>query len=212
MCRDYNPYSDSDSSSRRHSAVKVTMTFEGSPEEIRDVIHGAAKDAGSAREEVNQKNQEIQGLRDKLYDTGRDLEAAKERCDAYHKQYCQESDKVYTLNSKIRELERQLNTSNEANAKLRAALAAVTDVPATGDVATPDISDKPMTCHGMTSPEIFKTLTVGKFATLLRTLAVAIPVGGSGAEQGNKIVVIKNIRDVTGWGLKEAKDMFEFYG
>lgn len=212
MCRDYNPYSDSDSDSdsfsRRHSAVKVTMTFEGSPDEIREVMHGAAEDAGSARKELAQKVQENLDLRDKLWSTEQDLKTAKERADSrdhWHKLACQESDKVYALNSRVRELERQLNASNEANGKLRSALAAATGQSVESvSVVYPTRSSF---LGNSESPNYPYALLVGDRETVKKQVLDCF-VDDSRRE--NKIQAIKMMRERSGLGLREAKDLIEW--
>lgn len=203
MCRDHSPYSGNSNP----STVKVTI--EGSPDDVREVLHSAAEDAGSAREELAQKIQEIQDLRDKLYDAERNLEDAKDHAksrDEWHKKYCEESDKVYALSAQNRDLAWKLTASNEANEKLRAALAGATGQSVETD-ATPYLALNHSWIGSPSSPNYPYALLVGDRQSIKKQ-ALDCFVDDPG--RNNKIQAIKRMRERTGLGLKESKDLIEW--
>lgn len=200
MCRDHNPYnSNSDS-----SIVKIII--KGSHNDVRQIIHGAAEEAGSARQELAQKIQEIQELRDKLYDVERSLEDAKEHAksrDEWYKKYHEELDKVYTLSKKNHDLARKLTDSNETNAKLKAALAA------TGQSVESALFylQRSSFMGNSESPNYPYALLVGDRESV-KTQVLDCFVNDPFRE--NKIQAIKTVRERTGLGLKEANDLIEW--
>jgi hypothetical protein len=55
--------------------------------------------------------------------------------------------------------------------------------------------------------EVWRAMLVGEYRGMLRITGVDMGIAGSGYNGGlNKVTLIKALRTVTGWGLKESKD------
>lgn len=201
---------DSDFPQRR-STLKVTMTFEGNADDVHEAVYGSAIKAGAAQKAVDQKDNEIIDLRDKIYRAEDELRRTKERLDEdnrWQNKYFESADKLVTANSRIRELEFQLECAEEHNRNLRNALQALSDsgqeVDQTLLVSLPK-KNPDFKCN--VTPDYPISMLLGDKETV-RNQALACFVNDPG--RTNRIGAIKKLRERTGLGLKEAKDLIEW--
>lgn len=209
----YNTDSEHDSSSDfpRRSPVKVTMTFEGDAGDVHETIYGNARAAGAAQEAVDQKSNEIIDLRDKIWRTEEELRRTKERLDEdsrWQSKYFESADKMVTANSRIHELESQLERVEEHSRSLRNALQALSDSGQEVDqTLLVDLPKKNPDFKWDETPDYPVGLLLGNEETV-RNQALACFANDPG--RTNKIGAIKKLRERTGLGLKEAKDLIEW--
>jgi predicted nuclease with TOPRIM domain len=196
---------------RNHKPLKVTMTFEGDPDDVREAVYGASLKAGAAQEAVDQKGNENIDLRDKIWRTEEELRRTKERLDEnnrWQSKYFESADKMVTANSKIHELESQLERVEEHSRSLRNALQALSDSGQEVDqTLLVDLPKKNPDFKWNETPDYPISMLLGDKETV-KNQALACFINDPG--RVNKIGAIKKLRERTGLGLKEAKDLIEW--
>ncbi len=144
-----------------------------------------------------------------------ELRRTKERADTannWREQYYKADGSLRTANDRIRDLERQLASSTRANTKLKAALKA-----ATGNEEIEEIDHEHPVVNGgaVAYGRATNTASVNYPWDMLEgsrdiVLKQALACFVDDPERRNKIGAIKTMRERTGLGLKESKDLVEW--